>query len=217
MQQLLELGKDQAEKDPEFARRAYVALLRRFAITSSKSIEDEEEKGWVYRELNAVGKPLLPALASFSRDNENIAWSLRLVEDIANEAEEWQILEELLERHPPDSFERAADKKLQLLTHVKEIDDPRVIDILARYLGDRDESVRFFAVEAIIEIDEADSVGWSVLVDRLCHGDEDSLRLRTRILDGLSAAKHDISGDIDRITPHLGAEHAVTDGKIVRR
>lgn len=204
MEQLLEDASDEA----------YVGLLRRFTMTSTKSIEDEEEKGWVYRRLSAIGKPILPALRTFCLEHENIAWALRIVEDVANEEEEWGLLEALLERHPP-GYERDPAKKIQLLTHLADIEDGRISGILARYLDDPDETVRFFAVEALVDIGDAASV--EPLVDRLCNAAEDSVRLRTRILDGLASHGWDISAHRARLAPQLGHEHGFDQNKVVRR
>lgn len=193
---------------------AFVGLLRRFTMNASKSIEDEEEKGWVYRRLSGVGKPLLPALKTFCLEHDNIAWALRILEDIANEEEEWDVLEALLERHPP-GYERDPAKKIQLLTHVQEIDDPRVPGILARYLADPDETVRFFVVDALIDIGE--DACREPLLAHAAAGAEDSVRLKTRLLDGLASLNWPLGEHRDAIAANVGSEHTIKDGKIVRR
>jgi hypothetical protein len=204
MEQLLEDGSDEA----------YVGLLRRFTITSTKSIEDEEEKAWVYRRLSAIGKSILPAVRTFCLEHESLAWALRIVEDVANEQEEWELLDALLAKHPP-GYERDPATKIQLLTHLAEIDDPRIAGIIARYLDDSDETVRFFAVEALIDI--GDDSTRDALVARLCHPAEDSVRLRTRVLEGLAQHGWDVTAHKAEIVKHLGNEHAFDGKKIVRR
>ena len=204
MEQLLKDGSDEA----------LVGVLKRFTVVSSKGIEDEEEKGWAYRKLADLGPKVLPAAKSFCLSSESIAWALRIVEDVADEAQEWDLLDALLEKHPP-TYERYSSAKLQMLTHLAEIEDPSVPEILARYLDDPDEGVRFFAVEQLIDI--ADERSLVPLVDRLCHPEEDSLRLRTRILDGLATLGWDVSEHTNRIAEHVGSEHALSGGKVVRR
>ena len=99
MDDLIKLGAEswtKAQKLPEGAPErqaleqksedAYVALLKRFTINASKTIEDEEEKGWLYRRLTAIGKPMLPAIKRFCLEAEGIAWALRIVEDVARRA-----------------------------------------------------------------------------------------------------------------------------------
>lgn len=194
---------------------ALVGIFRRFTIVSTKSIEDEEEKGWAYRQLAGLGTKVLPAARAFCLEHDNVAWALRVIEDVADEKQEWEILDALLERHPP-GYERDPKKKLQLLTHLADIEDPKVAQALVGYLEDSDEGVRYYAVEQLLDIgDEATSK--QGLIDRLCHPEEDSVRLRTKILDGLAEHGWDVSADADRIRPRLGNEHELRSGKIAKR
>jgi hypothetical protein len=210
MQELLEIG----------TIPAIVGLMRRFTINASKSIEDEEEKSWVYNRLIGLEKDIvLPAAKQFCLDHDNIAWVLRIVEELASEQQEWEILDALLEKHPP-GYERDPAKKMQLLTHLADIDNPKVQQILARYLDDPDESVRFQVVESLLGNVEGEAVDPAVLealVARLGHKDEDSLRLRTRILTGLARLKWDISAHRERIAPFLGTEHVFEGNRIKER
>lgn len=210
MQELLEIG----------TVPAIAGLMRRFTINASKSIEDEEEKSWVYNRLTGLDKDIvLPAAKEFCLAHDNIAWVLRIVEELANEQQEWDILDALLAKHPP-GYERDPAKKMQLLTHLADIDNPRVQQILASYLDDPDESVRFQVVESLLGNVEGEAVDPGVLealVARLTHKDEDSLRLRTRILTGLARLKWDISAHRDRIAPALGTEHVFEGNRIKER
>lgn len=205
MEQLIADGSDEA----------LVGLLRRFTMVSTKSIEDEEEKGWVYRQLRDMGAKSLPAVKTFCLEYDNVAWALRIVEDVADETQEWEILDALLERHPP-GYERDPKKKLQVLTHVAEIDDPKVAEFLAGYIEDADEGVRYFAVEQVLDIADEEQAK-AALIERLCNPEEDSVRLRTKVLDGLADHGWDVSEDAERIRPRLGGEHALKDGRVVKR
>jgi HEAT repeats len=204
MQQLLDDGSEEA----------LVGLMKRFGVIATKSIEDEEEKGWAYRELSALGPKVLPALRQFCLESDNVAWALRILEDVANGPQEWDVLEAMLERHPPE-YARDPKTKVQILTHLAEIDDPRVVDILMRYLEDPDEGARFFCVEQLVDI--ADDRAKSALLGRLGNPAEDSVRLRTRILDGLATLGWDVSEAQDVVVKNLGNEHLLQKGKIVRR
>ena len=210
MQELLEIG----------TLPAIVGLMRRFTMNSSKSIEDEEEKNWLSKRLTDLDKALmLSAAREFCVNNDNIAWVLRIVEDRANEREEWELFDALLEKHPP-VYERDPSKKLQLLTHIAEIDNPRVGSILIKYLADPDETVRFQVVDSLLDIadeQKPDPVLQDVLTARLANPAEDSLRLRTKILTGLARLKWDLSGFRDRIQPNLGNEHTFDGTRIKER
>src|SRR5690606_3488738 len=166
MEQLLEIGEIPA----------IVGLMKRFTMNASKSIEDEEEKGWLYKRLLGLPRDVvLPAAKEFCLHSDNIAWVLRVVEELASDAQEWEILDALLAHHKP-GYERDPSAKIQLLTHVQEIDDPRVPEIFATYLDDPDEGVRFFAVEALLDFAEPRSL--EPLLKRLGDPAEDSMRLR---------------------------------------
>lgn len=210
MQQLLDIG----------TLPALIGLMRRFTINASKSIEDEEEKSWVYNRLIGLDKALVLAAAKeFCLNADNIAWVLRIIEELADEQQEWDILDALLAKHPP-AYERDPSKKMQLLGHLADIDSPRVEEILARYLDDPDESVRFHVVEALLnnaDTNDPDLRVLNPLVNRLGHKDEDSLRLRSRILTGLARLKWDLSAHQARITPYLGSEHTFEGGRIKDR
>jgi hypothetical protein len=204
MEKLLADGSDEA----------LVGLMKRFTVVATKSIEDEEEKGWVYRQLSGLGAKVLPALKQFCLESENVAWALRILEDVASEAQEWEVLDAMLERHPPE-YARDPKTKLQILTHVAEIDDPHVVDTLMKYLEDPDEGVRFFAVEQLVDI--AEERAKAPLVARLGDPKEDSIRLRTRVLEGLATLGWDVTEHLAVVTANLGNEHAVSKGKVVRR
>lgn len=193
---------------------AYVALLMRFSMNASKSIDDEEEKGWLYRRLSVIGKPMLEPIKRFCKDAEGIAWALRIVEDVANETEEWEILDSLLEIHPP-IYERDTSAKLQMLMHIKEIEDDRVGPILMKYLEDPDEGVRFFCIEALI--DNAEEQAKALLVSQFDKPEEDSVRLRSRIFDGLADLGWDLSEHAAVIRKHVGDEHRFDGKKLTRR
>src|SRR5690606_9014445 len=107
------------------------------------------------------------------------------------------------------------NKKKQLLTHLAEIDDPKVVELLAGYLEDHDEGIRFLVVEQLIDI--ADPSVLPRLIARLAPAVEDSLRIRTRILDGLATLGWDVSPYIAEISKSIGHEHALSGGKIVHR
>lgn len=210
MEDLLKL----AGQDDDKADEAYVALLKRFTMNASKSIDDEEEKGWLYNRLSAVGKPLLPALKTFCCESESIAWALRIIEDVANETEEWEILDAVMAVHPPE-YERDTGAKEQMLTHLKEIDDPRVGEILARYLEDPDENIRFFCIEALI--DNAEKQSLPALIGYLEKSEGESVRLQTRILDGLSDLGWDLSAHAALIKKLVRDEHSFDGTKLSRR
>src|SRR3954463_15330957 len=57
---------------------ALYALMRRFAMMYDKSIEDEQEKEWVFEMLVEKGASVLPALRGYMGVAGSISWPLRL-------------------------------------------------------------------------------------------------------------------------------------------
>jgi len=163
---------------------ALYGLMRRFGMMYDKTIEDEQEKDWVFDVLSEKGITILPALKKYMREADSISWPLRLLDKVADRETELAALRELLDRHEP-GYERDPTKKIQLLNHLAGLKDKRVPALAAPYLADMDEGVRYAAVEALVrQGDEAAGAG--PLLDQLTKAEEDSLRIRLQIAEGFA-------------------------------
>src|SRR5438093_621369 len=56
------------------SKEAVGGLLGRFTIRYDKSIEDEQEKEWVFEQLCKLGDKILPELEHHLRTAESISW-----------------------------------------------------------------------------------------------------------------------------------------------
>ena len=128
---------------------ALYGLLRRFGWQFHKTIEDEQEKDWVFEVLESKGKAILPALRRYLASADSISWGLRLLDNVADREEEMAVLAEVLARHEP-GYERDPTKKIQLLSHLGALKHDRAAELAAPYLKDMDEGVRFACVEALV-------------------------------------------------------------------
>ncbi len=164
---------------------ALYALMRRFAMVYDKSIEDEQEKEWVFDTLVDKGRAALTATKRYLFSADSISWPLRVLDRIATDKdEEIAVIQEVMARHEP-GYERDPTKKIQLLTHVGLLDHPRCAALVAPYLKDMDEGVRFAAVEALcVQKDEA--VARQALLELFTSDQEESLRIRIKIADGFA-------------------------------
>jgi hypothetical protein len=162
---------------------ALYALMKRFGMMYDKSIEDEQEKEWVFELLVEKGASVLPALKKYMLSADSISWPLRLLDKVVDAKEgRIDVIAEVMERHEP-GYERDPTKKIQLLTHLAGLKQARVPALVAPYLTDMDEGVRYAAVEALLkQADEA--AGRTPLLDLFTK--EESLRLRLRIADGFA-------------------------------
>jgi hypothetical protein len=166
------------------SEEAIYGLLRRFGMMYDKTIEDEQEKDWVFEVLVDKGATVLPPLKRYLKEADSISWPLRLLDKIADREVELEALQEILARHEP-GYERDPTKKIQLLNHLGGIKDTRVPTLCAPYLADMDEGVRYAAVEALVR--QADGVTAAApLLDQLTKPEEDSLRIRLQIAEGFA-------------------------------
>lgn len=163
---------------------AIYGLLRRFGMMYDKTIEDEQEKDWVFDVLVEKGEIILPPLKRYLAAADSISWPLRVLDKVAERDAELDVLKEILARHEP-GYERDPTKKIQLLNHLAGLKDAQVPPLVAPYLADMDEGVRYAAVEALVRQGDQ-AVASGPLLDRLVDPQEDSLRLRLQIAEGFA-------------------------------
>jgi hypothetical protein len=164
---------------------ALYGLLRRFGMMYDKTIDDEQEKEWVFETLVEKGGVVLEPLKKYFLTADSITWPLRLLDKVvATKEEVIAVIELVLARHEP-GYERDPTKKIQLMNHLVGIKHPRVAPLVLPYLGDMDEGVRWAAVETLVgQADEA--VARGPLLEHFVSDQEDSLRIRLRIADGFA-------------------------------
>lgn len=192
---------------------AFYAMLRRFAVMYDKTIEDEQEKEWVFETLCAQGERVIPAVKRYLAAAESVSWPLRILDKIAPKDQEIAILEDVLARHEP-GYERDPTKKIQLLAHLGSLKDERAPGLVVGYLKDMDEGVRFTAAEALLRLGNQ-AVAARPLLDLFASPEEESLRLRLKIAEGFSEAGWSVDPDIaDAVSKRLpDAYTLVQEGK----
>ena len=91
----------------------------------------------------------------------------------------------MLARHEP-GYERDPTKKIQLLHHLGAFEhEKRGAGLVAPYLEDMDEGVRFAAVEALMRLKRED-VAREPLLELFVSDEEESLRIRLEICEGFA-------------------------------
>ena len=58
--------------------------MRRFGMMYDKTIEDEQEKEWVFEMLVEKGAAVLPALKKYMMSADSISWPLRLLDKVVD-------------------------------------------------------------------------------------------------------------------------------------
>jgi HEAT repeat protein len=163
---------------------ALYGMLRRFGMMYDKTIEDEQEKDWVFEVLLEKGEAIIQPIKKYLLAADSVSWPLRLLDRVAGKEEELAVIKDVLERHEP-GYERDPTKKIQLLNHLAAVKDERVPPMLAPYLADMDEGVRYAAVEALLR-HKNEEAAREPLLQHFVSKDEDSLRIRLQIAEGFA-------------------------------
>jgi len=199
------------------SEEAIAGLLRRFGVQSDKSIEDEQEKEWVFETLVEMGDRALPPLMRALRNAETISWPLRVAEKLLVDRDRlWAAIEEQVLGSMEPGYERDPTRKLQILTYLADMRDRRVAPAVAPYLGDADETVRFTTVETLLR--QRDEVARDPLLERLGDESEESRRIKVRISEGLADLGWDVKGFRGQIEKALPEEFQLDrDGHVKRK
>jgi hypothetical protein len=193
MERLLEDGSEEA----------LLGLCKRFAITSSKGVEDEQEKNWVVDSLVGKGSDALPAVRRYIKSAEALSFPLRVVEKIADKAKVLEIVDEVLAGEPP-GYVRHPERRIDLVRWLADWSGATSDEITARlspYLLDFDENVRFAVIEGLAQHDAAGFGG--ALVEATIRPEEESGRIRRRLLEVLAAKKIPLGAHRDAVAALL--------------
>ncbi len=169
----------------EGSDEALYGLMRRFGMTYDKSIEDEQEKEWAFDTLVSKGAAALPAAKRYLASADSVSWPLRVLQKIApNKDAELEMVAEVLARHEP-GYERDPTKKIQLIRHIGLMKHPKGSALVAPYLHDMDEGVRFATIESLLALKNEEEAR-DKLLELFVSDAEESLRLRIRIAEGFA-------------------------------
>lgn len=166
-----------------------VGLCKRFAVTSTKSVEDEQEKAWVVDSLVSKGDLALPAVRRYLKTAEGLSFPLKVLGQIAERDKVLEVVDEILAGEPP-GYVRHPERRIDLVRWLSEWKGGSSEDIVKRltpYLGDFDENVRFAVIDGMAEHDVA-AVGAPLLAATV-RPEEESGRIRRRLIEVLAARK----------------------------
>lgn len=165
------------------------ALLRRFGFYTDPSITDQDEKDEACRLIVETGEVAVAPILESMRGSGAIGWSLKLLDRLLP-AE--RVVAEVLEtlETMDTEYERDPERKIHLLQSLEDRRDERIAAMAARFLEDVNESARFHAVGAIAI--QADPSEVRHALDRRLV-EEDSVRIRTRILEIFEARNWNIA------------------------
>lgn len=189
------------------------ALLKRFTFTIEPSIIDEEEKDTAYRGIVSIGKEALPALREFCRKAESIRWPLRIMNEILEDEEFVTEILAMLEALDTE-YDRNPDPKIQLISSLETIRDPRISVGIQRFLHDVNEPTRFHTVSILLA--QEDSTFVSALVEAFLK--EEAVRTQNRILEGISSRMWPIPEDMrERIVSRLSYPWSINEDGVLEK
>lgn len=202
---------------------ALYGLCRRWGITSTKGVEDEQEKNWVVETLVGKGMSALPALVRYMKSAEQLAFPLRVLERIAPRDKVLEVADQLFASEPP-GYVRMPDRRIDLLrwfAEWKPATDDELVARLTPYVTDFDENVRFTAIIGMTGRDPQKIA--PPLIDALLRPEEESGRIKRTIAEVLEKSKaplgdraSHVAAAIEGAGP-LSSDYKVDGGVIKKR
>lgn len=181
---------------------AISALLNRFTVKYEQGMKDAAEKETIYRLLVDLGPAVTEPVMEWARNNQQFAQPLRLVEHFQGpEAAVGLLLEMLAVENDPFKPE----KKRQILIHLADFRDPRIIEGARTCVTDFDEGVRYAACGALLAQEAEGEVGdelREILRNILADMDEDSNRLKVRIAETFHQRRWTLGQALDAVSDH---------------
>lgn len=158
---------------------AIEALLQRYTFRIEQTIGDEEEKRMVFESLVRLGPPAVGPILRFLESQNAPYWPAKALTEIVGPDQTVTHLMALVEGMEA-VFDRDIERKVELVSNLREFKDPRVRDMLLGFLKDDNEEFRVQALEGLADLG-SDEMG-DVLVERLLDETE-TQRVKTAILN----------------------------------
>ncbi len=161
---------------------AVEALLKRFSFHMDPSITDQEEKDSAFRGVLRAEREAIEPVRAYAAKAESLAWPMKIMKELVGEDEYVAELLRWLSNWDTE-YAKFIDPKVQILVALEEHKSPSIRAEVERFLEDVNEPARFHAASTLLAQDDA------AAAPALAHllGDEESLRVRTRIAEGLAS------------------------------
>jgi HEAT repeats len=170
---------------------AVTVLLKRFTFHMDPSITDQEEKDSAFRGILRAGRDAIEPVRAFAGRAESLAWPMKIIRALVDEGEYTEELLRWLSKWDTD-YSKFVDPKVQILVALEELRDPRIREGVERFLEDVNEPARFHAASTLLAQGDAEAVG--ALAKLMI--EEESVRVRTKIADGLAARSWPLPEDV---------------------
>ena len=180
IQQLRDIGSDEAVD----------ALLARFKEQAPNTTVDVDEKQYTYETLvDMAAHPdtnVRERVEKYLDENEErINWAVKVLTELLDEEEMTELVRRLLSSLDTE-YTRNPEKKQELVLRASDLEDRELSEEVARFAADDDETIRFLAVEALLEHGYDDLIE-ETLRERLA--EETSIRIQKKIAEAFADNK----------------------------
>lgn len=197
----------------EGTEEAVTILLKRFTFRIEQSIGDEEEKHLVCDDLIRLGPISVPPILEFLETENSAYWPIKALREIVGDEKTVDHLLAIIDRAEA-IFDRDIQRKVELVSNLREFHQERVRDLLMEFLKDENEELRVQAVEGLLDLGHEDVA--DVMVDRLTD-EEETQRVKTAILNLLIDKKWKVKQRKDEIRKIIPQSFWIDDTGVIRR
>lgn len=161
---------------------AWRAVLPRYNFTVDSSINDRDDKNIIFEAIVQGGESAVEPVKEFLRKTTAVNWPIKMLQKLLDEKDFVGVLVEILAEEGT-AYQKNPERKIQSIIALEGIVDDRVAGAVSRFLDDASEDTRFHAVRTLLGLSSAEvAAPLAALLAR-----EESMRVRTTIVDGLVA------------------------------
>lgn len=195
---------------------AVFALLQRFGILTPKIIDDEQEKKYVYKLVQAKGEGAVPAILKYVREKEGLVYPLRLLKEIVGPDRARELLLEVMREFSPE-YDRTPERKIDVIQALGEFEGAEMIPVLLPFLKDPDDDVVTSAMDVLSkhQDDEGESIRNAFLETFL--DPEEKPRVKRRVLELLKELRWKVTGHRKQVEERLPEEYYLDKKGFLKR
>lgn len=188
-------------------------LLERFTFSIEQSITDEEEKRTVCDYLIGFGDVAVPAILRYLENENAPYWAIKALRSIIGDEATVDHLVAIIDRTEA-IFDRDVERKVLLVSNLRELNHPKVKEKLVSFLDDENEELRVQAVEGLSNMLDGEMA--ELLVERLVDSSE-TQRLKTAILNVLVDRKVKVKRRREDVRKAIPQSFWIDDVGVIRR
>lgn len=178
--QLADIGTDDAVR----------ILLQRFTFTTEKATADQDEKHLIVELLEDIGEKAAPVVREYIEKQIEVAWAVRALRKMQSSEEVNGFIFDYLDGATSEDEEPR--KLAEMIKALRKVQDARTVKVVAPLLEDYDDEVRFAAIETLQDAGQAEAR--EPMLERLVSDEEDSMRVKLRILEALESNGWEVKG-----------------------